>query len=264
MPLPLVTLGGLALRGLFMAGKAAYRGYAKPAGGALARGFQATNKALDKGSKAIAEKALGTSRTVVPEKTVIKGRQYNYVNQKTGEGVNTKTAERFASVQKAKRDRLARTIKGGAIDTAVATGAVAGYNAATSEASVPKKDSALVDKVTNITKDGVAGKVTQPDTPKAEIKAKPESVKRIQASSASSSSSSAPKASPSVEVKNQNNVSSVQSTGNMDNPEPPADPQFDAEIKNFNDFKASGGNPADMAQFSAWKELMKRNRVPQN
>lgn len=128
MPLPLLAIG---------AANAAMWGYRalrlhraasamRTAAGAAKAGAKAGAKKLGQGYNNTIErgvqKAMGTSKTVVPAKPgfVQKGRQYKFVNQKTGEGVNRKTAERFASVQRAKLARNVATTKS-AINTTVGT-----------------------------------------------------------------------------------------------------------------------------------------------
>lgn len=63
---------------------------------------------------------------------------------------------------------------------------------------------------------------------------------------------------PAAAVSSQDNVTSVQGSGNMDIPEHEQmrpDPQFDAEIKNYEDFKADGGDGADIKGFNEWKKI---------
>jgi hypothetical protein len=67
-----------------------------------------------------------------------------------------------------------------------------------------------------------------------------------------------PEKAPAAVVSSQNNSVSVQGSGNMDIPEHEQmrpDPQFDAEIKNFEGFKADGGDAKDIAGFNEWKKI---------
>jgi hypothetical protein len=67
-----------------------------------------------------------------------------------------------------------------------------------------------------------------------------------------------PEKAPAAAVSSQNNSVSVQGSGNMDIPEHEQmrpDPQFDAEIKNYEDYKAAGGDGNDIAGFNAWKKI---------
>lgn len=62
---------------------------------------------------------------------------------------------------------------------------------------------------------------------------------------------------PSVAVHG--NSQGVQGMGNMDTPQ--ADPQFDAEMKNYEDYKAEGGDGANIPAFNAWKKAKGRDRI---
>jgi hypothetical protein len=138
-----IALGSWAYRGYKLAksAKAVKKGIdaVRAGGNAVKSAGQKVSQGYNRGIEKGVEKAMGTSKTVVPApaNTVIKGRPYKFINQKTGEGVNRKTAERFASVQRAKRDKYVGEVKsvvktGAAVETGRQV-----YNAV-SDATAPK------------------------------------------------------------------------------------------------------------------------------
>lgn len=68
-----------------------------------------------------------------------------------------------------------------------------------------------------------------------------------------------PEKAPTPSVAVHGNSQSVQGMGNMDTPQ--ADPQFDAEMKNYEDYKAEGGDGANIPAFNAWKKAKGRDRI---